>query len=148
MRKILTLLTLCAAIVFAEEANDDHPLVLDDSNFYTQVVNAETNQPWSDKGWFIKFYAPWCGHCKKLAPVWDELHVKNKEKLHVGKVDCTSETASSLCQHFGIRGYPTLLYFPPTDAPKPTKIDENGVEVTIDSGYFKYSGMRSLESLE
>ena len=37
------------------------------------------------------FHAPWCGHCKKLAPVWEEFAVEMKDKLSVAKVDCTAE---------------------------------------------------------
>lgn len=59
---------------------------------------------------FIKFYAPWCGHCKSLAPVWDELGRDLKGKVMIGKVDCTTET--SVAGRFGVRGYPTLKFFP------------------------------------
>ena len=60
---------------------------------------------------FIKFYAPWCGHCQKLAPVWDELAANFKEDkvAKVGKVDCTQHQA--ICQQHEVRGYPTLAYF-------------------------------------
>lgn len=41
--------------------------------------------------WFVKMYAPWCGHCKKLAPAWDELANKVKpQNINVAKVDCTA----------------------------------------------------------
>ena len=61
---------------------------------------------------FVKFYAPWCGHCKRLSPAWDALGelVKQGELggTRVAKVDCTSE--KGLQQRYGVRSYPTLLY--------------------------------------
>lgn len=59
---------------------------------------------------FVKFYAPWCGHCQKLAPTWEELgktYVKHKE-VTINKVDCTVNKQA--CRNFGIKSYPTLLW--------------------------------------
>jgi len=60
---------------------------------------------------FIKFYAPWCGHCQKLAPTWDELAGEFAEdsSVKVAKLDCTA--AQSVCQEQDVKGYPTLAYF-------------------------------------
>ena len=65
----------------------------------------------SSRDTFIKFYAPWCGHCQKLAPTWDELAKKfeEDETVKVAKLDCTN--AESVCQENDIKGYPTLAYF-------------------------------------
>ena len=65
------------------------------------------------KGSFIKFYAPWCGHCKKLAPAWDQLHGEFAENdaVVIGDVDCTAEESKALCSTMGVRGFPTLKYF-------------------------------------
>jgi thiol-disulfide isomerase/thioredoxin len=112
------------------------PHVLGTSNFNELVINAETNEPISEKGWFVKFYAPWCGHCKRLAPIWDQLYLNNQDRLNVGKVDCTSDDGKGLCSHYEIRGYPSLIFFPPAGAPKPTKTDENGNTVEVNAGYF------------
>ncbi|KAK4688153.1 protein disulfide-isomerase, partial [Tremellales sp. Uapishka_1] len=58
---------------------------------------------------FVEFFAPWCGHCKKLAPIYDQLGEAMKDKLNVIKVDCDANTA--LCRKHGVQGYPTLRLF-------------------------------------
>jgi len=71
----------------------------------------------SGKTVFIKFFAPWCGHCKKLKPAWDTLMADYKDhptKL-VADVDCTGP-GKPLCDANGVKGFPTLLYvacYPP-----------------------------------
>ena len=54
--------------------------------------------------------APWCGHCKRLAPTWDDLAKEvNSDSTVIGYVDCTIH--ESLCSRFSITGYPTLKVF-------------------------------------
>jgi thioredoxin domain-containing protein 5 len=63
-----------------------------------------------EKGtWFIKFFAPWCGHCKKLAPIWEELYHQQQERkqFHVAEVDCTTD--ADICAKYLVHGYPTIL---------------------------------------
>jgi len=56
--------------------------------------------------WFIMFHAPWCGHCRKFGPTWEEFAVKMKNKMNIGKVDCTAY--QDICNKYGVTGYPTL----------------------------------------
>jgi protein disulfide-isomerase A1 len=58
----------------------------------------------------VKYYAPWCGHCKALAPTWDELgvHVKDVADLVIADFDATVNEVAGL----EIRGYPTLKWYP------------------------------------
>jgi protein disulfide-isomerase-like protein len=59
--------------------------------------------------WFVKFYAPWCGHCKRMTPTWEALAESTElaeADKHIAKVDCTVENA--LCERFGVTGFPTL----------------------------------------
>jgi protein disulfide-isomerase len=59
--------------------------------------------------WFIKFYAPWCHHCKDLAPNWQGMARKMQQRLNVGEVNCEAE--KKLCKDLKIPGYPTVLFF-------------------------------------
>ena len=85
-------------------------MMLSVEDFDTLVVDKQTSMTKDGKAWFIKFFAPWCGHCKKLAPVWEELHQKHGSEFNVAKVDCTQDDAKELCAQFQIRGYPTLMF--------------------------------------
>ncbi|CAL1583974.1 unnamed protein product [Knipowitschia caucasica] len=85
---------------FAESARRD-VLVLADGDFDYLATEHETM--------LVQFYAPWCGHCKKLAPEFEKAARKLKGTVQLAKVDCTAST--ELCVRFGVTGYPTLKVF-------------------------------------
>ncbi len=58
---------------------------------------------------FVKFFAPWCGHCKKLAPTWKQLAKHMQGNVTIADVDCVEQPA--LCKTQDIQGYPTLVWF-------------------------------------
>ena len=76
--------------------------------YLSEVVDESKTSVAGKKDWFIKFYAPWCGHCKKMAPIWQQLFELHGNSVNVAKVDCTANDAKDLCGLFGIRGYPSL----------------------------------------
>lgn len=78
------------------------PVELTDSNFQNEVLNSATPV-------LIDFWAEWCGPCKMIAPVVEELAKEYDGKLKVGKVDVDSNQQVSM--QFGIRSIPTLLIF-------------------------------------
>lgn len=77
----------------------------------TNVTNENWNQEvdQADKLVVVDFWAEWCGPCKALAPVLDELASEVSGKANIVKVNV--DQASDLAAKFGIRGIPTLLFF-------------------------------------
>ena len=97
---------LClAAVAWAAAAATAGPITLTDKNY------AELVEGGSQELWLLEFYAPWCGHCKKLRPILDELaqNPSKKYPMRVGVMDATAEKA--VPGRFGIKSYPTIKYY-------------------------------------
>ncbi|KAG0057446.1 protein disulfide-isomerase precursor [Gryganskiella cystojenkinii] len=118
----IALVGLAATSLFAgvnadAETTPSDVIVLNQKNFASTVP--------SEKLILVEFYAPWCGHCKALAPEYEIAATELKEhSIPIAKVDCTVET--DLCQEHGIQGYPTLKVFREgvaTDYSGPRKAD-------------------------
>jgi thioredoxin 1 len=77
-------------------------LAVNDDNFEAEVINSDTPV-------LVDFWAEWCGPCKALAPVLDELSSEMGDKIKVVKVNI--EEAPETPTKFGIRGVPTLILF-------------------------------------
>merc|ERR1719414_439376 len=81
-----------------------------------ELTDADWDAQTAGKTVFIKFYAPWCGHCKAMKPAWDQLmtEYKDSKTTMVAEVDCTG-TGKGLCGTAGVRGYPTIKYGNPNN---------------------------------
>lgn len=78
------------------------PVTLTDENFQNEVLNSE-------KPVLVDFWAEWCGPCRMVAPIVEELAKEYEGSLKVGKVDVDANQKVSM--QFGIRSIPTLLVF-------------------------------------
>lgn len=96
-----------------------------------QLVGLNYNEICKDKSKsvFVELYAPWCNHCKNLAPVWEELGqaFTDRDDIVIAKMDATANEAEGL----SVMSYPTLMYYP--------KGKSEGIE---------YSGERKLEAFK
>jgi len=95
---------LLSTFLFCGAFADGDVLVFTDSNFESEVAKHPVM--------LVKFYAPWCGHCKRMAPEFEKAATALKKAdppVALAKVDCTVE--STTCSKFGVSGYPTLKIF-------------------------------------
>lgn len=125
--KLRTLLSWAPLLIWAPLPVRAGSLVLDliPSNFDKVVFQ-------SSKPALVEFFAPWCGHCKTLAPVYEELAIAYghaEDKVSIAKVD--ADEHKSLGKKYGVQGFPTLKWF---DGKKGSTPEE-------------YNGGRDLESL-
>jgi len=106
--------------------------VLVGKNFHEVALDPSKNV-------LVEFYAPWCGHCKQLAPIWDELGTKyaDSNDIVIAKMDSTANELENI----KINGFPTIKYFPAGE--NAAVVDYNG-ERTLD-GFVKFLESGGIE---
>jgi thioredoxin len=121
---LITLAIISVAFVSCTKAsNPDNSkaiiIHLTDLAFKQKVFNYEKNKEWKYEGnlpAIVDFYADWCGPCKKLSPIIEEVAKEYKGKIIVYKVDTDVEKV--LSSNMGIQSLPTLVFIPKTGAPQ------------------------------
>ena len=81
---------------------DTKPVTVTDSNFEDEVINA-------DEPVLVDFWAAWCGPCRMIAPMIEELASEFEGRAKIAKVDVDSNPQTAM--QFGVRSIPTLLFF-------------------------------------
>ncbi|MEI8007412.1 MAG: thioredoxin [Bacteroidota bacterium] len=89
------------------------------ATFTEKVFNFEQNKDWKFEGklpCIIDFYADWCGPCKMVAPILEELSTEYAGKVNIYKID--TEAEQELAGVFGIRSIPSMLFCPVDGQPQ------------------------------
>ncbi|XP_072535579.1 protein disulfide isomerase family A, member 7 [Salminus brasiliensis] len=92
---------LCLGVLLKASVEGSDVLELGDADFEVRVEARDTV--------LVEFFAPWCGHCQRLAPEYEAAATRLKGTVSLAKVDCTVN--SETCGKFGVNGYPTLKIF-------------------------------------
>jgi thioredoxin len=95
------------------------PEHLTKETFKNKVFDFENNSEWKYEGELpaiIDFYADWCGPCKMVEPVLEELAEEYDGKMHIYKIDTDAE--QELAAAFGIQSIPSMLFIPLEDKPQ------------------------------
>lgn len=80
----------------------------------TAIISADQLRPGNNEVYLVKFYAPWCGYCRKMEPTWDQLqeqfHKKkiNNLTVHILRVNCDENP--KIGEQFGVNGFPTVKF--------------------------------------
>ncbi len=110
IRWLLTIATLLLAIATSALAG---PLPAFDPA--VQALTAGNFSTATDDGmWFVEFYSPYCGHCKRLAPTFHDIaesnrHLEDSSNFHIARVNCIAQ--GDLCAQQNIDGYPSMELF-------------------------------------
>lgn len=125
MKKIVFIILLATTIIMSCNAKPENKknmktINLTKSEFLAKVANYEESpSQWKylgDKPALIDFYADWCGPCKALAPVLEELASEYEGQIYIYKID--TEKEQELAALFGIRSIPSLLFIPVGEQPQ------------------------------
>lgn len=107
-------------VTTTKEENKMGTIHLTKAEFLTKVANYEANPTeWKylgDKPCIIDFYASWCGPCKTIAPILEDLAKEYDGQIYIYKID--TEKEQELAAAFGIRSIPTILFCPVGENPQ------------------------------
>ena len=107
--------------------------IIENYSEMNEITESSQLKPKSGEIVFVKFYAPWCGHCTKLKPTWTELtdrfnqQTVNNKKIRVVKVNC--DNYPKIAEKYDVSGFPTI-------------------KILTSSGEREYDDDRSLESMQ
>jgi protein disulfide-isomerase-like protein len=132
MELVLLVVIAIAVIIYMSYSYNSHSHVVNSSGSNSLVdtvpiENSDSEEPAaqaSQSAQAVLFYAPWCGHCKSILPVWDNL---SKRYPHMVKVNCDEQP--DVAKEHSIKGFPTIKLF-------------------INDQVYEYQGDRSLEDIE
>ena len=115
---------LFATLISLSSFSQSSPKIihLDDNSFKEKVYDFENSKEWEfkgDKPVIVDFYATWCGPCKRVAPVLEELQKEYGDDIQIYKVDTDKSPAVSAA--FGIRSIPSFLFIPAKGKPTMAK---------------------------
>lgn len=120
---LITMLLLSMKVAASNKGDETMAINITKEDFLKKVMDYKNNPTeWKylgDKPAIIDFYASWCGPCRMLAPIMEELAKEYDGKMYVYKVD--TEAEQELAQIFGIRSIPSILFIPMEGKPMMTQ---------------------------